>query len=92
MSKRNLWLIRLAIALLFFLIVSFIHFSHTEQGPLSDFRCPACQLQHSVLSAALIIFLFLPLLMILPFLEPDIRPEYESQFTPTILPRSPPLI
>jgi hypothetical protein len=92
MRKRDLRLIRLAIGLLFFLIVSFVHFSHTEQGAFSDFRCPACQLQHSVLSAALISFLFLPLLMILPFLEASTGPEYESQFTPTILPRSPPLI
>jgi hypothetical protein len=92
MKKRNSRLVRLGITLIFFLIVSFIHFTHTEKGPWSDIHCPACQLQFSFVSAALIIFLLLPLLIIQLFLVPISKPEYESQVAPMISSRAPPAI
>jgi hypothetical protein len=90
MKRRNSRLVCLVIALLFFFIVSFVHFAHTEKGPWSDIRCPACQLQFSVLSGALVIFLLLSLLIMQLFFGPNPRPEYESQFASRISSRAPP--
>jgi hypothetical protein len=92
MKRINCRLVRLAIALLFFLIASFVHFGHTENGPFSDINCPACKLQYSVLSAALVIFLLLPLLIIRQFFGPNPKPKYESRFAPMIPTRAPPAI
>ena len=90
--RRNPRLVHLAIAFLFFFIVSFVHLTHTENEPGSDIHCLACQLQFTVLSVALIIFLLLPLLIMQLFFGPNPRPEYESQFAPKISSRAPPVI
>jgi hypothetical protein len=90
MKRRNSRLVRLIFAFLFFIIVSFIHFAHTEKGPGSDIHCPACQLQFTVLSAALIIFILLPLLIRQLYLRSNPRPEYELPFAPRISTRAPP--
>jgi hypothetical protein len=92
MEKTNSRLIRLAIALLFFLIVSFVHFAHTELGPCCDDDCAACRFQFAVLGVALVIFILLPLLIIQLFFGPNPRPEYESHFAPMISSRAPPAI
>jgi hypothetical protein len=92
MRSRNLRAIRLTVALLFFLIIVFVHFFHTEKGPFPDPFCPACQLQHSALSAALIIFVLLPLLAILLLVNPASGPKYESQFARIVPSRAPPVI
>ena len=92
MKKINSRLVRLAFAFLFFFIASFVHFAHTENGPCSDIHCPVCQLQFSVLSVALVIFILLPLLIIQLFFGPNPKPEYESPFAPMISSRAPPAI
>lgn len=79
-------------ALLFFLIVSFVHFVHTEKNPEGDNDCGACRLQYSILSAALIIFVLLLLPIIHLFFGPNPRPKYESYFAPRISSRAPPTI
>jgi hypothetical protein len=92
MKRGNSQLVRLAIAFLFLYIVSFVHFAHTEKMPWGDIHCPACQLQFSVLSVALVIFLLLPLLIMQLFFGPNPKPEYESQFALRISSRAPPAI
>jgi len=92
MKRQNSRHVGLAIAFLFFFIVSVFHFTHTELGPCRDDECAACRLQFMVLGVALVIFTLLPLLILELFFEPIQQPEYESRFAPRVSSRAPPLI
>jgi len=90
MKRRSLRTVRLAFVLSFFAVISLVEFTHIEKGPLSDFRCPACKLEQSVLGSIIAAVIFLPLLALLIFLEAVRNPDYKFHFIPLVSSRSPP--
>ncbi len=90
MRTRSSRIVRLAFVFSFVALVCLINFTHTEKGPASDVRCPACQFQQSALGWVLAAYVFLPLLVILVLLEANRSPDYEFHFSPRISSRSPP--
>ena len=90
MTQHSLRALRLSFVVLFFVVVSLVNFTHTEKGPATDARCPACQFQQSVLGSVIVALVFLPLLVFLLSLRAVRVPEPDFPFIPGPSSRSPP--
>ncbi len=90
MNQRSLRTLRLTFVILFFAVVALVNFTHIEKGPAGDVRCPACQLQQSVLGSIIAAVLFLPLFVVLLSRKPCRVPDFDFPFIPRLSSRSPP--